>query len=182
MDNRSASQKASKRAIDNAVLGGIGVLLIAFVVTLSFTLEEHAAAEGKKAPPFSIRTDSGRTITPAHFGGKLLVLNFWATWCPPCVDEVPSLDALQRRFANKGVVVLGVSVDDNPNLYREFLAKNRVSFLTARTGSKGLSADYGTFKFPETYLIDQSGVVVKKVMGKEDWNDDRVISYVQSLL
>jgi peroxiredoxin len=170
------------RTIDHAVLGGIGVVLIAFVVTLSFTLEEHAAAEGKKAPSFSIRTDSGRTVTPEDFGGKLLVLNFWATWCQPCVEEVPSLDALQRRFANKGLVVLGVSVDENPKLYRDFLARNRVSFLTARTGPKGLSADYGTFKYPETYLIDQSGVVVKKVMGREDWNDDRVVSYVQSLL
>ena len=178
MDNR----RFSHQAIDHAVLGGIGLLLIAFVVTLSFTLEEHAAAEGKKAPSFSIRTDSGRTITPTDFGGKLLVLNFWATWCQPCVEEVPSLDALQRRFADKGLVVLGVSVDENPSLYREFLSRYRVSFLTARTGPKGLSADYGTFKFPETYLIDQSGVVIKKVMGKDNWTDERVVSYVQSLL
>ena len=170
------------RTIDRLVLGGIGVLLVAFVATLSFSLEERMAVEGKKAPGFSIQTDSGRTITPANFGGKLLLLNFWATWCSPCVDEVPSLDALQRRFADKGLVVLGVSVDENPGLYRDFLAKNRVSFLTVRQPSKELSQDYGTFKYPETYLIDQQGVVIRKVIGKEDWNNDRVISYVQSLL
>ena len=73
MDNRSASQKASKRAIDNAVLGGIGVLLIAFVGTLSFTLEEHAAAEGKKAPPFSIHARALRgQVAGAQFLGHMV--------------------------------------------------------------------------------------------------------------
>jgi cytochrome c biogenesis protein CcmG/thiol:disulfide interchange protein DsbE len=168
--------------INNVLLGGIGVLMVAFIATLSFSLEEHMAVEGKKAPGFSIQADNGRTITPANFGGRLLVLNFWATWCQPCVDEVPSLDALQRRFAKKGLVVLGVSVDENPNLYKQFLAKNNISLLTVRQPSKQLSQDYGTFKYPESYLIDQSGIVIRKVIGKEDWNDERVISYVQSLL
>jgi cytochrome c biogenesis protein CcmG/thiol:disulfide interchange protein DsbE len=116
----------ANRTIDRAVVGGIGVLLVAFVATVAFSLQEHAAVEGKKAPGFSIRTDSGRTISPTDFGGKLLVLNFWATWCQPCVDEVPSLDALYRRFSNQGLVVVGVSVDENPDLYKQFLAKNQV--------------------------------------------------------
>jgi peroxiredoxin len=170
------------RTIDRLVLAGIGVFLAAFIGVVSYSLEDHIAVEGKKAPGFSIETDSGRTITPADFGGKLLVLNFWATWCAPCVEEMPALDELQRRFAGKGLVVLGVSVDENANEYKGFLAKNRISFLTARQGSRKVSADYGTFKYPETYLIDQSGVVIKKVIGKENWTDDRVISYVQSLL
>jgi cytochrome c biogenesis protein CcmG, thiol:disulfide interchange protein DsbE len=170
------------RKIDRLLLGGIAVLLLTLTAVLSASLREHMAQEGQPAPSFSIRTDAGNVITPEQFGGKLLLLNFWATWCAPCVEEVPTLDALQRRFQKQGLVVVGVSVDENANAYREFLAKNQVAFQTLRDPSKKLSIDYGTFKYPETYLIDSSGRVIKKVIGKEDWTDEHVISYVQSLL
>src|SRR5580704_8704515 len=119
----------------------IALLLSVFVYVIFDSFHEKLVVVGDSAPDFSINADNGRTITPANFGGKLLVLNFWATWCQPCVDEVPSLDALQRRFANKGLVVLGVSVDENPSLYKQFLAKNNISFLTVRQPSKQLSQD-----------------------------------------
>lgn len=170
------------RSVDRFLLGGIAVLLLTLTAVLSASLHEHMAKEGEAAPSFSIQTDSGNVITPTSFGGKLLLLNFWATWCPPCVDETPSLNALQRRFQNQGLVVLGISIDEKPDLYRQFLSKYQVSFQTVRDPSKKISVDYGTFKYPETYLIDSSGKVIRKVIGKEDWADERVISYVQSLL
>ena len=76
------------------------------------------------------------------------MLNFWATWCPPCVEEMPSLDEFQKRLAASGVVVLGVSVDTSEPPYREFLQKAKVSFLTARDPEAEISAEYGTFKYP----------------------------------
>ena len=120
---------------------------------------------GDKAPDFTITTDSGKQITRSDFGGRLLVLNFWATWCPPCVEEMPSLDEFQKRLAASGVVVLGVSVDTNEPPYRAFLQKARVSFLTARDPQASISAEYGTFKYPETYVIDSSGRVLQKHIG-----------------
>ena len=170
------------RTVDRLLLGGIAVLLLSLTAVLSASLHEHMAREGETAPSFSIRADSGSVITPQQFGGKLLLLNFWATWCPPCVAEVPSLDGLQRRLQKDGLVVVGISVDENPEAYRQFLARNHVSFQTARDPGKKISFDYGTFKYPESYLIDGSGKVIKKVIGKEDWTDERVIAYVQSLL
>lgn len=157
-------------------------MMALFVSIVANSLNDHVAKEGDTAPRFSIRTDSGREMTPADFGGKLLMVNFWATWCQPCVEEVPTLDALQRRFAGQGLVVLGISVDTDANAYRQFLKKYQVSFETARDGAKKINADYGTFKFPETYIIDRSGKIVKKVIGKENWTDERVVNYVQSLL
>jgi peroxiredoxin len=178
MQNRTGSN----RTIDKLLLGGIAVLLLTLTAVLSASLREHMAQEGQPAPSFSIRTDSGNVITPEQFGGKLLLLNFWASWCAPCVEETPSLDALQRRFQKEGLVVVGVSVDEDANAYRRFLSTYHIGFQTLRDPSKKLSIDYGTFKYPETYLIDSSGRVIKKVIGKEDWTDERVIAYVQSLL
>lgn len=168
--------------INNALLGGIGVLMVAFIATLSFSLEEHMAMEGKKAPSFSIQADNGRTITPANFGGKLLVLNFWATWCQPCVDEVPSLDQFAQQMAGSGVVVLGVSVDKNAKLYHDFLSRSHVAFMTARDPDAKISADYGTYKYPESYIIDSKGKVVQKIIGATNWTDGNMVNAVKSFL
>src|SRR6267143_1530574 len=104
---------------------------------------------------------------------ELLVLNFWATWCAPCIEELPSLDAFQRRFANSGVVVLGISADKDEKVYRDFLARARVSFITARDPDNKINADYGTFRFPETYIIDTKGKVLRKIISNQDWMSER---------
>ena len=110
------------------------------------------------------------------------MLNFWATWCPPCVEETPSLSEFARQFAPKGVVVLGVSVDKDEKAYRAFLEQHRPAFLTSRDAEAKINADYGTFKYPETYIIDSRGKVVQKIIGPANWADEKMISYVNSLL
>lgn len=160
----------------------IGVLLAALVFVIYDSMREKVVGVGDTAPSFSITTDNGRTVSAANFGGKLLVLNFWATWCPPCVQEMPSLDQFQKTLAPSGVVVLGISVDKNEQLYRSFLSKARVSFLTARDPEAKINADYGTFKYPETYIIDANGKVLRKYIGPENWTDDRMLKDVRSLL
>ncbi len=160
----------------------IAVLLAVLGAVIADGFQEHVVNVGDKAPDFRITTDSGRTVTRSDFGGKLLVLNFWATWCPPCVDEMPSLDEFQKQLAPDGVVVLGVSVDTSERDYRAFLDKAKVSFLTARDPSAGISGEYGTFKFPETYIIDSRGRVVQKHIGPEVWTTQSLIQGVRSLL
>ena len=168
--------------IEHTLRGLIALLLAVFVWVIFDSMRERLVAVGDTAPDFSITTDSGREITPASFGGKLLVLNFWATWCPPCIDEMPSLNAFQKHLAGKGVVVLGISVDKDEREYRRFLSQARVSFLTARDPSNKINQDYGTLKFPETYIIDTQGKVVRKIINSRDWMDPGILSDVQSLL
>ena len=168
--------------IERAIQTTIVLLLAVFVYVIFDSFREKLVLVGDTAPDFSITADSGRTITPSSFGGKLLVLNFWATWCQPCIEELPSLDAFQKRFAGSGVVVLGVSVDKDEKTYRDFLARARVSFLTARDPEAKINADYGTLKFPETYIIDGRGKVLRKVISNQDWMSERVIRDVESLL
>ena len=160
----------------------IALLLAVFVYVIFDSFHERIVVVGDSAPDFSITTDSGRTITNTNFGGKLLVLNFWATWCPPCLDELPSLNEFQRRFANSGVVVLGISADKDEKAYRDFLTRVPVSFQTARDPDVKISADYGTFKFPDTYIIDSNGKVVRKIINATDWMSERMIKDVESLL
>lgn len=161
---------------------GIAVLLLALVAAIYDGMREKVIDVGDTAPDFSIATDSGRVITRANFGGKLLVLNFWATWCPPCIEEMPSLDQFQKTFAGHGVVVLGISVDKDERAYKSFLSKAGVSFQTARDARAGINAEYGTFKYPETYLIDTRGKVVRKFIGPENWTHENMLADVRSLL
>jgi cytochrome c biogenesis protein CcmG/thiol:disulfide interchange protein DsbE len=165
----------------NVLLGLLGTLTLAFAGLIIFDLRDTSAKEGGEAPAFTITTDQGKQITPQSFGGKLLVLNFWATWCAPCVQEIPSLNQFQQKYAGKGVVVVAISVDKNPNKYKSFLEKIPVSFETARDPNANISAQYGTFQYPETYLI-KDGRVVRKYGNWENWTDDNITHYVESLL
>jgi cytochrome c biogenesis protein CcmG/thiol:disulfide interchange protein DsbE len=156
--------------------------LAALVFGIYRTFREEVIEVGDAAPEFSIVADGGRTISLPNFGGRLLVLNFWATWCPPCVSEMPSLSQFQKDFAAAGVVVLGVSVDRNERAYRRLIEQQKVAFLTARDPEARISSRYGTFKYPETYLIDRNGKVVQKIIGPANWTDAGMINQVKALL
>ncbi len=183
LDEAANSRARSSPGLNtNNVLRGLLLLLTAgFLAAIVLNLRDTTPKEGGKAPQFSIVTDGGARITPESFGGKVLVLNFWATWCAPCIEEIPSLSQMQKRFAGSGVVVVAVSIDKNPEKYRAFLNKIHVSFETARDPSADLSAEYGTFQYPETYIIE-NGLVMRKFAQAEDWSADNITQYLQSIL
>ena len=153
---------------------------LAYVV--SGSLEEPITKVGDKAPHFKVVTESGKTITPVDFGGKLLVLNFWATWCPGCVREMTALDQFQQAMASEGVVVVGISMDANEALYRRFLTQYPLSIQTVRDPSWEISASYGTFQLPETYIIDRSGRVVQKVIAAKNFMEPAFLESIKKLL
>jgi cytochrome c biogenesis protein CcmG, thiol:disulfide interchange protein DsbE len=168
----------SERVLQGAIVLCLG--LLAWVVADTF--REKVVVAGDTAPDFSVTTDNGRTLSRSDFGGKLLVLNFWATWCPPCLEELPSLNEFQQALADSGVVVLGVSVDANPKQYQAFLKRAKVAFQTARDPDAKIPSQYGTYQYPETYIIDRDGKVVEKVVGATSWTDPAMINRVKALL
>lgn len=170
----------TKSKIDLAIKILIGGLLAALIVIIAGSLNERVVKAGDTAPDFSITTDQGRKITATNFGGKVLVLHFWASWCAPCVEEAQPLNEFQKKVADAGVVVLGISIDTNENAYRRFLTVNKIAFETARDPEANISSSYGTFKVPETYIIDRTGKVVQKFIGEGDW-DDKTVNFVKSL-
>src|SRR5271155_1590187 len=135
---------------------------------------------GSAAPDFTVR-DSAHTVTLSQLKGQVVVLNFWATWCPPCIEEMPSLVQMQERMKAKGVTVLAVSVDADDNSYRRFLSEHNVNLLSVRDPDQKSNGLYGTFKYPETYIIDRNGVVRRKFIGAVDWTEPEVIDFLGKL-
>jgi peroxiredoxin len=172
----------AKLTLDRYLQIAMGVMVVLLIVAIYTPLHETVVQVGDSAPNFSIKADNGQTYTRSNFGGKLLILNFWATWCPPCREELPSLDALQRTLGAKGLVVLAVSVDKDEKAYRAFLAANKVVMTTARDPGQDINREYGTAQFPESYIIDQNGTVIEKIISSTNWMDERMINYVQSKL
>src|SRR5215472_14600812 len=107
--------------IDRLLRAAICVLVAALAFTLYATIHERVVVAGDTAPDFTITAESGRAISPTNFGGRVLVLNFWASWCDPCVQETPSLSSFAAQYAGRGVVVVGISVDKGDSAYRKFL-------------------------------------------------------------
>ena len=135
---------------------------------------------GTAAPEFTIQ-DNDRKVSLDEFRGKIVVLNFWATWCPPCVDEMPSLVQMQQKMRNKGVEVLAISVDADQSAYQNFLKEYKVDLLTVRDPAQKSNNLYGTFKFPETYIIDRQGILRRKFIGAIDWGQPEIVDYLAKL-
>ncbi len=160
----------------------IVVCLAALVWVIAGIYQERIVIAGDTAPSFKVTTEDGRTITPKDFGGKLLVVHFWATWCPPCITETPSLNAFQKQFKNDGVVVLGISVDQSAKAYRAFLQRMNISFATARDPEAKIASDYGTFQYPETYIINREGKVLEKIISNTEWMDPERQKLIHEML
>lgn len=135
---------------------------------------------GSAAKEFTVQ-DSDRKVVLDQFRGQVVVLNFWATWCSPCVAELPSLMNMQERMRSRGVVVLGVSIDVDANAYHRFLKQRNVTFLTVRDPEQKVAAMYGTSGWPETYIIDRRGVMRRKFIGPVDWNSPEVTQLLSGL-
>jgi len=163
------------------------VLVCLFILTGCYGRSKPSSI-GTIAPDFTIK-DADRSVTLSQLRGKIVVLNFWATWCPPCVDEMPSLEHLQKRFQARDVTILAVSVDDDAEDYHKFLKQHDIDLLTVReSGQKTptgviapVSSSYGTFKVPETYIIDRSGVIQRKFIGEVNWGQPEIVEYLSRL-
>ena len=157
-----------------------GVLLLA-LCALSLTAcdrGDHPARIGSPAPQFTL-ADGGQTVSLASLRGHTVVLNFWATWCVPCVEELPSLLVLQHRMPQ--ITILAISQDEDPAAYRQFLLDNHVDFLTLRDPSARVPHLYGTLKIPETYIIDRKGILRRKFVSAQDWTNPEVLDYLGKL-
>ncbi len=135
---------------------------------------------GSNAPDFTVR-DSERTVSLNQFKGQVVVLNFWATWCAPCVEEMPSLVEMQRRMKAKGVTVLAVSIDVDEGAYHQFVKDHGVSLLTVRDPQQSTAGLYGTHGWPETYIIDRNGVMRRKFIGPVDWTEPEILDFLSKL-
>lgn len=154
-------------------------LILVLALMLAACKSSQPAQIGTQAPDFTVN-DGDKSVTLSQFRGKPVILNFWATWCPPCVQEMPSMVQLQKKLGDK-VVVLAVSTDVDADAYKKFVAKNMQGMLTVRDGDNRANALYGTFAFPETYVIDRDGIIRRKFIGAVEWNNPEIVDYLSKL-
>jgi peroxiredoxin len=175
--------KSGAESLKHKILGPLGLILVAGMV-FSFFLPSYrhgeASLAGRKAKDFAVQIPGASHL--ADLRGKVVVLNFWASWCPPCVEEAQSLNRLQQQIAPKGGIVLGVSVDEDDAAYNKFLQDQHIVFPTYRDATRQSAADYGTSMFPETYLIDREGRFARKIVGPQDWQSPEIMGSINAVL
>ena len=138
----------------------------------------HPEQVNTVAPAFSI-SDGSQSADLSKLRGKVVVLNFWATWCPPCIEELPSLEELQRRMPQ--VAVVAISTDEDEAAYKRFLTEHHVELTTVRDGQQRVNALYGSFRYPETYVIDRNGMLRRKFIGPQTWTSPEIMDYLSKL-
>jgi len=167
-----------------------GTLVAAVVVAaagVAAFLVAHRASRlggikvGQPAPPFTVPSFPSGQVSLHDRRGRVVLVNFWATWCPPCVDESPSLEKFGELMRNQGVEVLGISVDQDPAALQKFIDQFHLTFTIGRDPNQELAHRYGTFQYPETYILDREGRVAEKIIGPIDWQDPRIIAFVEDL-
>lgn len=177
-DNESATAMCQgHRPIFVRLIALFSILILILSGCYSGTRPPHV---GKVAPDFSVQ-DSDHKVSLRDFRGKIVVLNFWATWCPPCVEEMPSLVQMDQRLKNKGIAVLGVSIDVDADAYHRFLKEYKVGFVTVRDPEQKSATLYGTHGWPETYIIDRNGIVRRKFIGPLDWSQPEILEFLTKL-
>lgn len=160
--------------------GVIAVGAAAFFV--AHRAPQGAVEIGQSAPDFTIPAfPSGEVNLRERLRNRVVLVNFWATWCPPCVEESPSLEKFAEQMRDQGVEVIAVSVDQDPVVLQQFIDRFGLTYTIGRDPNQALAHRYGTFQYPETYIVDRDGRVAEKIVGAIDWQDPRIISFVESL-
>ncbi len=135
------------------------------------------------APDFTLSDLQGQKVSLSAYRGKVVLLNFWSTTCPPCVAEIPSLVSLQRELKGQGLVVLGIALDPTEKPVRELVSRLKVDYPTLMDSAKDVYFDtYGLFGQPVSVIVDRTGVVREKIIGGLEWTSPQVMNKMQSYL
>lgn len=139
--------------------------------------------EGKPAPLFTLPDLSGKSVSLADHRGKVVLVNFWATWCPPCREEIPSMVRLNTIMEGKPFKMLCISINEEGKKdVDQFLSSQKITLPVLLDPTNEVARSYGITGVPETFVVDPDGVVVKHVVGGLDWSSKDVVDFLQSLM
>jgi peroxiredoxin len=160
-------------------------LLLALLAWLLAQGSRPAApiALGLEAPGFALPAlNAGAEVSLASLRGRVVLVNFWATWCKPCEDEMPAMERLYDQLRDEAFEMLAVSVDDGSEEVRAFQERLALSFPILLDRDKKVAAAYQSFRFPETFLIDQEGILVARFIGPKEWDAPEYRDRIRRLL
>jgi peroxiredoxin len=196
--DRSRESRPSRVAV---VLAGVTMLMVVFgIVWIQSAKYELLAVEntqpdilpvvernvvklGEPAPNFQLRDLNGRLVTLSDLRGKVVLLNFWATWCGPCRVEMPAMEQLYRTFSRKDFEILAVSTDaQGVAITRPFQQENHLTFPILHDADYRVGLTYGARSLPMTFMVDRQGVVRHQIFGARDWGASEAHQLVQMLM
>jgi peroxiredoxin len=168
----------------------IVIVLIAALFVVGYVARERKGSgaqkivtNGDRAPEFRLPALDGRQVSLADLRGKVVMVHFWATWCPPCVEELPTLAKLNQDLTGTDFEMLTVSVDEGGSAaVTAFLQKYRLNVPVLLDPGRSIANLYGTYKFPETYIVDREGIVRYKVIGPRDWRGPNAVQTVRGMI
>lgn len=135
-----------------------------------------------RAPDFTLKDMAGKNVSLSAFKGKVVLLNFWATWCPPCRAEMPAFNKLYNEQKSRGFEVIAISTDRSVSSVKDFLEKHKVSFPVLFDGDRTAAKLYRVFSMPTTFLIDRNGTIVEKFYGEYNWSEPETKGKIEKLL
>ena len=135
-----------------------------------------------EAHDFEGQLVTGGRVRLADFKRKFLLLNFWATWCSPCLKELPDLDQVYRKLRQNGLAVIAVSMGESPKRVKKFLNSHQYSFLVITDSEMEITRLYGVQKIPITYLVDSSGAILGRALGPRKWSAPELLEFFRSRL
>ena len=154
------------------------VLFIIGLIILGSALPN--VADAAQAPSFTLKTVDGKKVSLSDYKGKIVILNFWATWCPPCRTEIPHFIKVQKDYAEKGVQVIGLSLDDQSSDVKSFIKEAKFNYPIVMADQK-VQVAYGTISaIPTTFILDQKHTLVDKAVGFRD--EEYLVSKIEGLL
>ena len=172
-----AGQQQRRTSTSRKFLSGV-FTLSCLVAGSGCNRGDHPQQVLQPAPDFTVQDDA-HTVSLGQFKGKVVILNFWATWCAPCLDELPSLEQLGKQLP--AVQILAVSIDDDKAAYDAFLKQYSISLLSVRDGSTASNLKFGSVRVPESYVIDRQGLIRRKFIGSQDWTSPEIVSFLSKL-
>jgi len=163
---------------------GIGVMILLQSNKSSFDLAgKPRFKKGMRAPNFTLPDLNGKRVSLADYKGQVVLLNIWATWCAPCVEEMPSMEKLHQELKNERFAILAVSIDESgADVVRPFMKKHKLNFLALIDSAGTLKSLYRTTGVPESFIIDKQGSILEEIIGPRDWAAPGALRYFRSLI
>jgi peroxiredoxin len=159
------------------------VAVVAFGYVRMQGAKGYALEVGTTAPLFHLPLRTGGAMGLPEYRGRVVVVNFWASWCAPCVAEMPSLERLHRALSRDGLVVLGIAVDEDETALARFVEKAGLSFPILRDpGGVVASGSYKTTGYPETFVVDRAGMIRETYVGSAEWDTPEALDHFRGLL
>jgi peroxiredoxin len=164
------------------ILPTLRVALLCLASAAAFGAAELEPWNGGPAPALELRALDGRGHRLADYHGTVVLVNFWATWCEPCRDEMPSMQRLKEKLAGKGFVVLAVNLDEPEARIRKFLSHLKVDFTVLLDPGKKAARAWDARILPASFVVGPDGRIRYSLVGGIDWNDDQVAGRMSELL